>query len=153
MRLHELPQKTGFHDLVPRSYVCFGGAIMEWNENLLLGRSYCSKSEGVFFCFNDTKFCWVDCNSKILNIKCCFASNFNLVFCFCRRHAWPPEVENPPRQNCRLPLKIKRNRWFRNSQGIYPFILVDDVRKIMYFRVTEFLITLLFSHISFFKIH
>lgn len=52
-----LPQETDFGDQVPCSYVYFGGALTEWNENVLLGRSYCSKSGSVFFCFNDAKFC------------------------------------------------------------------------------------------------
>lgn len=53
----ELPQETDFSDPVLCSYVCIGGAITELNENVLLGRSSYSKSGGVFFCFNDAKFC------------------------------------------------------------------------------------------------
>lgn len=60
-----LPQETDFSDPVSCSYVCFGGAITEWNENVLLGKLYYSKFGGVFFCFNDAKFCLVDYNIKI----------------------------------------------------------------------------------------
>lgn len=60
----EWPQESDFSDPVP-CYVCIGGTITEWNENVFLERSYYSKSEDVFFCFNDARFCWVDCNSKI----------------------------------------------------------------------------------------